>query len=478
LTIWAFVRVMRGSFQGLNLALTLWFVNRFYETGLKKKNGCGICLFACRWVRVSMDTYWERLVSAIEDGLRVIYFGGIGKVLSEINFRIYTIGSITSWTSFFIQLVAINWITWEMTKSTTWLAVISFLDILPNFIFVPIGSALADKIDRIRIVVFTHIIALLQALTLAVLALTDLITIYSLAILVFLHGLIHSFSVPALYGILPRIISKENLSPAIAANSAYTHLSLFIGPVIAGLLITNFHISAVFFANVLGYLVYLTTIAFLRIPPQQAQPRRNSGILSDVLEGGHHILAHAGIGPMLFLAFIGSAVAFSLFNLLPAFADIVFRRGVNGLTTLMASGGLGAGMAALWLAYRGISERTTLLSLIGFLIVILSVALFVSTATYFLGIVLIFIFGFGNELRSTGIVTLIQTSVDDEKRGRVMGAYFLIHRASSAFGMLIIGTAADYFGLFSPMIVMLIFCFAIWIWLFKCRQRIHYAFFG
>ena len=405
-------------------------------------------------------------------------FGGIGRVFSERNFRIYTVGSITSWTSFFIQLLAINWLTWEITKSTKWLAIISFLDIAPNFIFVPIGSALADKIDRIRIVVITHILALLQALALAVLALTDQVSIYPLAVLVFLHGLIHSFSVPALYGMLPRIISKENLSSAIAVNSAYTHLSLFVGPVIAGLLIANFHISAAFFANVLGYLIYLITIGFLSIPPEEAHPQKGKGILSEVLEGGHYIFTHAGIGPMLFLVFIGNSVAFSLFNLLPAFADIVFGRGVDGLSTLMASAGLGAGVGAIWLAYRGLSERTTLLSLMSFLVVILSVALFVSTHAFLLGIVLLLIFGAGNEIRSTGIVTLIQTSVDDEKRGRVMGAYFLIYRASNAFGMLIIGTAADYLGLFYPMMVMLIFCFAIWLWLFKYRQRIHQAFSG
>jgi len=59
-------------------------------------------------------------------------FGGIGKAFSERNFRIYTVGSITSWVSFFIQLLAVNWLTWELTKSTTWLAIITFLDIAPN----------------------------------------------------------------------------------------------------------------------------------------------------------------------------------------------------------------------------------------------------------------------------------------------------------------------------------------------------------
>ena len=90
----------------------------------------------------------------------MIKFGGIGNAFGERNFRIYSVGSITSWISFFIQLLAINWLTWELTKSTKWLAIINFLDIAPNFIFVPIGSALADRIDRIRIVVITHILAL------------------------------------------------------------------------------------------------------------------------------------------------------------------------------------------------------------------------------------------------------------------------------------------------------------------------------
>ena len=403
--------------------------------------------------------------------------GGIGRAFSERNFRIYTIGSITSWISFFIQLLAINWLTWELTKSTTWLAIITFLDIAPNFIFVPIGSALADRIDRIRIVVITHILALLQALALAVLALTGQITIFSLAILVFLHGLIHSFSVPSLYGILPRVISKENLSSAIAVNSAYTHLSLFIGPIIAGILIAKIHISAAFFANVIGYLIYLISIGFLRIPKEEPRSQIGRGIFADILEGWYHIIRHTGIGPMLLLAFIGNAISNSLFNLLPAFADIVFGKGVDGLTILMASAGLGAGIGALWLAYQGLSERTTIRSLVSFLIVILSVALFVSTKNYLFGTLFILIFGAATEIRSTGIVTLIQNSVDDEKRGRVMGAYFLIHRASSAFGILIIGTAADHFGLFYPIIVMLIICFAIWLWIFRSRQEIHRAFF-
>ena len=122
-----------------------------------------------------------------------------------------------------------------------------------------------------------------------------------------------------------------------------------------------------------GYLIYLITIGFLRLPPESERPQIRDGILTDILEGGRHIVNHAGIGPMLMLVFIGSAVSYSLFNLLPAFADIKFKQGIDGLSILMASAGLGAGMGALWLAYQGLSERTTYRTLASFLIVILAV---------------------------------------------------------------------------------------------------------
>ena len=96
--------------------------------------------------------------------------GGIGEALAGRNFRIFSIGSITSWFSFFVQVVAVSWTAWELTHSTTWLAIIALLDIAPNVLLVPLGSVLADRYDRFRIEIIAYVIALLQALALAVLA--------------------------------------------------------------------------------------------------------------------------------------------------------------------------------------------------------------------------------------------------------------------------------------------------------------------
>jgi MFS family permease len=160
--------------------------------------------------------------------------GGIGEAFADRNFRIYSIGSVLSWLSFFVQAVAVSWTAWELTHSTTWLAAVALLDIAPNLIFIPLGGVLADRFDRYAIMMVSYVAALLQALALTVLAYGGLLSIGVLATLSFLHGLIHSFGIPATYGLLPRFIAREKLSSAIAVAAAFTQFAVFAGPALAG----------------------------------------------------------------------------------------------------------------------------------------------------------------------------------------------------------------------------------------------------
>src|SRR5689334_23075884 len=123
-------------------------------------------------------------------------FGGIGAAFADRNFRIYSVGAIVSWLSYFVQDVALAWVTWDLTHSTTWLALIAALEIVPNVLILPFGGVLADRFDRVRIVVITHMLALLQAAALAFLAFEGRLTIGALTVLTFVHGVIHGLSVP------------------------------------------------------------------------------------------------------------------------------------------------------------------------------------------------------------------------------------------------------------------------------------------
>jgi predicted MFS family arabinose efflux permease len=403
--------------------------------------------------------------------------GGIGDALADRNFRIYTIGSVISWITFFVQVVAVSWTTWELTHSTLWLAIIALLDIAPNVLLVPLGSTLADRLDRFRIVAVSYTLALLQALALAVLAYADALTIWPLAILVTLHGAIHSFSVPATYGMLPRFVAREHLTSAIAVNSAYTQVAIVAGPALAGWLILHYGAANAFAANVLGYAVYLVSIAFLRTPADFKQPAKSGqSVLGDIADGARYIFGHQGISTLLILMLLGDVLAISLYHMLPAFSADSLGLGVEGMSTILAVYGVGATLAALWLAHGGSARASPRLVLRAFAIYACSAGGLMLTGNLWLAAAAAFVWGVAGQIRSTGTIALLQTSVPDEQRGRLMGTEFLFSRIAGGIGTYLVGSIAEQHGLQLPMLTVMAVCLLAWAWAYARRGRIGAAF--
>ena len=403
--------------------------------------------------------------------------GGIGDALADRNFRIFSIGSITSWFCFFVQVVAVSWTAWELTHSTTWLAIIALLDIAPNIVLVPLGSVLADRYDRFRIEIVAYVLALLQALALTILAYAGALTIWPLAILVFLHGAIHSFSVPAAYGLLPRFVARERLASAIAVNSAYTQAAIVTGPALAGWLILHHGVAIAFAVNVVGYAIFLGSAAFLRTPADFKQaPRSGRSVLGDLADGARYIFGHQGISTLLILMLLGDVLSVSLYHMLPAFSADSLGLGVEGMTTILAVYGAGATLAALWLAHGGSARTTPIVVLRAFAIYACAIGGLVLAGQLWLAAGAALLWGIAGQIRSTGTIALLQTTVPDEQRGRVMGTEFLFSRIAGGIGTYLVGTIAERHGLQAPMLVVAATCLAAWGWAYTRRARIGAAF--
>lgn len=403
--------------------------------------------------------------------------GGIGEALADRNFRIFTIGSVTSWISFFMQVVAVSWTAWELTHSTTWLAVIALLEIAPNILLVPLASTLADRYDRYRIVNISYVLALLQALALAILAYAGLLTIWPLAILVFLHGAIHSFSVPASYGMLPRFVARERLASAIAVNSAYTQVAIFAGPALAGWLILHHGTPLAYAVNALGYVVYLVSVAFLRTPSDYKPPETSGrSVLGDLVGGARYIFGHQGIGILLVLMLLGDVLSVSIYHMLPAFSADSLGLGVEGMTTILAIYGIGATLAALWLAHGGSKRMASGLVLRAFAIYACAIGGLVLAGNLWLAAAAALLWGIAGQIRSTGTIALLQISIPDDQRGRVMGTEFLFSRIAGGIGTFAIGMISERHGLQLPMLVAVALCLIAWAYAFSRRKRIAAAF--
>lgn len=406
-----------------------------------------------------------------------IRLGGIGEALADRNFRVYTVGSIISWVAFFMQVVAVSWTAWELTHSTKWLAIIAVLDIVPNILFVPLGSTLADRYDRFRIVVVSYSFALLQAAALAALAYAGSLSIWALAVLVFLHGTIHSFSVPASYGMLPRFVARERLASAIAVNSAYTQVAIVAGPILAGWLIAHHGVAFAFAVNAAGYVIYLASIAFLRTPAEYAPSLSKRGtILGDFIDGMRYIVNHTGIAALLVLMLLGDVLSGALYQMLPAYSAASLGLGVGGMTTILAVYGAGATCAALWLAHGGMKRLAPLLLIGAFGFCALGIGAVVMASSLWLAAVAALAWGVARQIHNTGTIALLQTSIDDSQRGRVMGTEFLLSRLAAGIGAYVIGATAERHGLQMPMLIAVGLCLIVWAWAFTRRKRIAGAF--
>ena len=299
----------------------------------------------------------------------------------------------------------------------------------------------------------------------------------ALCICAFLHGAIHSFSIPASYGLLPRFVSRERLSAAIGVNASYTQFAIFAGPAIAGWILVNWGIAVAFTVNFVGYLIYFATIACLRTPPDFVQSRSSgSSIRADIVEGGRYVFAHKGLSSLLLLVLVGDAVGGAVYQMLPAYADLVLGRGVGSVSLLFGAAGLGATCAALWLAHGGAARATPGRVIWAVLGVGISVLLLAGLAHMVTALIAMLFFGIFGEMRRTGTLSIMQLSIDDTQRGRVMSTLFLLGRLANGIGTVIVGAIAQYAGLRLPLLAAVVILFVAWLAIYRRRGAIDAAF--
>lgn len=404
-------------------------------------------------------------------------FGGIGDAFADANFRRYSVGSIVSWLSFFIQAVAVSWTAWSLTHSTGWLSAVALLDSVPMALLAPLGGIVADRYDRFRVLMVCYVFAAVQSAILTILAATGHLGIAALAALAFAHGLIHAFSVPAFFGLLPRFVARERLASAIGVSSAYSTLGLFVGPALGGWVLLHFGPAVAFASNVAGYLVYFASAALLETPADYVPPRRPQGaIVADFVESVRAVLDHAGIRGLFALMLFGDALTQSVRQMLPAFADRDMHAGVAGLSTLLASLGVGATLSALWIAHGGVRRISAEAISSGFLGYLVATAGAMLSPSLFWAAGAMVARGFCYELCRTGLVALLQTSVPDHLRGRLMSTQFFLQQGAGALGLVLVGAGAERWGVRMPVLCGVALALAVWIVIQRKRGAMASAF--
>ncbi len=364
--------------------------------------------------------------------------------LRHRNYRLYWIGSLIANTGDWMDQIAIGWLIWQLTESGSYLGLLAFCRAFPILIFTLFGGAIADRFERRRVMQVTQTFAMLLALLLGLLVFTDVVQVWMVLAIAALRGIMLSVNLPTRQALLSDIVDRENLSNAIALNSATMNLTRILGGSLGGLGITLVGVAGVFFLNGMSFIILIVALAAMTIPPVVA-PATRKNMLRSIGEGLSYVRDHQTLRSLTILALVPMVFGMPYMSLMPIFADDVLGIGNEGYGLLVSLTGVGALCGALTVAalndYRK-RGRLMLFIMVGF-----GTMLFLfsrSSIPLLSGALLL-----GVGACQTGYMafntTLLQTHASDEMRGRVMSVFFL-NRGLVPLGTVGAGFAAEAIG--------------------------------
>ena len=368
------------------------------------------------------------------------------RALRSRNYRLYFFGQGVSLVGTWMTTIATSWLVYRLSGSVILLGIVGFSGQIPAFLFAPFAGVFVDRWNRHRLLVVTQVLAMLQSLALAFLALTGIITIGQIIALSIVQGVINACDIPARQAFLVEMVEgPEDLGNAIALNSSIFNGARLVGPSIAGVLIAGAGEGICFLVDGVSYLAVIAALCAMRLAPERRQPAPLP-LLRQLREGMAYAYGFAPIKAILALTALTSLVGIPYAVLMPVFARDILHGGPHTFGFLMAASGLGALVGAIYLASRrsvlGLGRVITLAtSLFG-----CSLISFALSRVLWVSFLLMLGVGCGMLVQMAASNTILQTLVDEDKRGRIMSFYAMAFMGMMPFGSLLAGGLASRLG--------------------------------
>ena len=380
-------------------------------------------------------------------------FKFILRALHHKNYRLFFGGQCISLIGTWMQQIAMSWLVYRLTNSALLLGVVGFSSQIPIFLFASVAGVYADRWNRHRILVVTQTLSMIQALTLAFLTLTGNIDVWHIIVLSTFLGVINAFDMPTRQSFIVEIIDKpEDLGNAIALNSFMFNGARLIGPSIAGIIIGYLGEGICFLFNGISFIGIIIALLAMKIPKRK-KLLHASRLWQDLRAGYSYAFGFAPIRYILLQLGVMSFMGMSYAVLMPIFARDILHGGPHTLGFLMAASGIGALTGSIYLA----SKRTILglgrliaysSSIFGIGIIAFSLSEMLIVSLF-----MMFIAGFGMIVQMASSNTILQSIVEEDKRGRVMSIYATAFIGMSPLGNLFAGAIAALIGASATLIM-------------------------
>ncbi|PWU20252.1 MAG: MFS transporter [Verrucomicrobia bacterium] len=365
--------------------------------------------------------------------------------LRHRNFRLFFFGQLVSLIGTWMQNTAQSWLVYDLTKRPLLLGVVAAVGSAPMLFLSLFGGSVADRYPKRFILLFTQSSMMILAFALAALVWSHAITPRQIIVLAGLGGVAMAFDMPARQSFIVEMSSREDLMNAISLNSSIVNGARVVGPALAGLLIGEIGTGFCFFLNGLSFLAVLAGLVFMRLPKFVA-PKKPDSTWRHAMEGFSYVTRHRRVRTLLVLFTIVGIFGWSYSVLMPAFARDVLQANGRRYGVLLSANGVGAFFGALAVATHGHRVNRRLLVFGGLGLFSAMLLVLAMTRNYYVAIGALAIAGWGMLLYFSTTNTLLQTSVVDEMRGRVMGIWALLFGGMMPVGGLEAGACSQWLG--------------------------------
>jgi MFS family permease len=345
--------------------------------------------------------------------------------LTVRNYCLYWVGLVFYVLGHRAEYVTFAWIVWELTQNPLFLGYLGLAQGVPLVIFQMFGGVLADRVNRLRLLIGTQILTAITLTLAFVVTVLGVTRVEHLLALAALSSVFRAFDEPSRLALVPQLIDRERLANAIALGSIPWQAGRMIGPSITGIVIATFGGTVGFGLAAAASCVALALYSRLRVSGH-AEVSHGGHVLRQLVEGLRFVGQNFVFASLIALALFNSLFGMSYVTLLPLYADWYFQAGSAGYGLLNAAHGAGSLAGTLVLAtiaHRIARPGTTLL--VGAACLGFSLTVFSQSQALWLASVMLLLVGFSGTFYLTQVTTLLQQEVPDRLRGRVLGLYAL-----------------------------------------------------
>jgi predicted MFS family arabinose efflux permease len=360
------------------------------------------------------------------------------RALRNRNFRLFWSGNFLSNIGTWMQNVAQGWLVLTLTNNSAfWLGVVGFAGSIPFLFITLFGGVVADRVNKRRLLLWTQSAMMILAFLLAALAFWKVVTVWEVALIAFLNGVAQAMNQPSYQAMVPRLVELDDLTNAIALNSAQFNMSRILGPTLGGYAMALIGVAGNFFLNGVSFLAVLWALTRIHYP-DEVEPRRES-MLRSLRAGLSYVRGRAQMFVLMMMIGVVSFLFIPFITFIPYFAREQLHLNASGLGWLLAGSGTGAVLGAMTVAWQGMIRHRGRTIAFGGAIVMAVVVVFCYTHIFALSEVLMFTEGFVMIRTISAVNVAMQHLSNDEMRGRVMSIYGTCFLGLPPLGALLAG---------------------------------------